>query len=862
MRTFSLKTQISGVIMLSAALLMIGIGALHIRGEQADIKTHEKRYLDDLVRRASGLAYVVTSHFVENDFAFMNRLVTHAGKRQYSIYVRIVDTQNRILAKNDGAALGSVLEIPQPFETVIVGEGVIRKYPRDGKEYFDVSYPIKAGDLVLGAVRMGFTAEWLNNEKTRLKKVALFDFAVMVFIIAAGVAVSSWLIRVFIAPVIQLKEAAEKVGKGDYRQSVKVKNSDEIGVLTDSFNRMVENLRISSEQLVEKKFVDSIIANMHDALVVLAPDGRIRMVNDTTLALSGYWSDELLDKSAGILFQQSPGDPDTFSDLKKKWSLADTETNLVTKDGRKIPVLLSCSVINDNNTVRWIVCVAKDITERKRSEENLKLFSKAIDEAMDGVHIVDLEGRIIYANRAAEEMYSYSRGELIGKHVDELNVDREFARTVVLPAVKEKGSWSGELMRRHKNGYEFPVWLSASMVRNDHGEPIAMLGLIRDMTDRKHAEELLNKALAMANEEKTRAEAIIAAIGDQMVILDPEFNIIYENDLAIKAIGSHIGRKCYSAYENSDAVCVNCPVALSFTDGLIHRGERIAETIVGTMHLDICASPLKDESGRVVAVIEMVRDITDRKQAEELLRKSHEGLEKQVEERTAELTLLNEQLRRFAHNLQEAREQERTIIAREIHDELGQALTALKMDLSILTRKLPKGEKKIDEKTESMAGLIETTIQNVKRISTDLRPGVLDHLGLTSALDWQAEEFQKRTGIFCDVVCEPEEIVVDRARSTTIFRLFQETLTNVARHANASKVSVLLKREDGELILQVKDDGDGITKDQLSDTHSLGIAGMRERVNYWGGSLAISGIRNKGTTVDARIPLGAAGETV
>jgi signal transduction histidine kinase len=381
------------------------------------------------------------------------------------------------------------------------------------------------------------------------------------------------------------------------------------------------------------------------------------------------------------------------------------------------------------------------------------------------------------------------------------------------------------------------------------------------MTDRKHAEEMLKKALKDAKEEKAKTDAVIAAIGDQMIILDPEFKIIYENDYAVKTIGSHRGELCFRAYERRDTVCKDCPVALSFQDGLIHRTVRIPETVVGTMHLDICASPLKDASGNVVAVIEMVRDITDQKKAEETLRKSHEELEKLVRVRTAELILSNEELRKFSRYLEEAREKERTIIAREIHDELGQSLTALKMDLSILVRRLPNAEKKIVEKTQSMAALIETTIQNVKRISTELRPGILDHLGLSAALDWQAEEFEKRTGIFCDVVFEPEEIIVDRGRTTAVFRIFQETLTNVARHAHASKVSVLLKREDGELVLQVKDDGDGITKDQVSDGRSLGLIGMRERVNYWGGSLVISGERNKGTTIAARIPLGTPGET-
>jgi len=861
MRTYPLKTQIISVIILLTAVLLIMIGILQIKEHIANSEKDRRAFLADITGSASTIAQVVVPHSIDNDFAFMNKVVTHLGRNPYIVYVSIVDTQNRIMARNDGMTLGSTLEIPPPLETMMIGEGTIRKYFNGRKEYFDVSYPIRAGDLVLGAVRIGLNNERIIEERRSLQRMLLIDLVAAVLIVTGGILFLSWLVNRFVNPVLRLKEAAEKVGQGDYRQSVKVKNRDEVGILADSFNRMVADLRRSSEQLVEKSYVDSIIASMQDGLMVLTPYGRIRMVNEAAIILTGYGSDELMDKPAGTLFEKSPDNSEALSDLQKEGFLANVEKNIITKDGRKIPVLLSCSAIKTKSTIQWFVCVVKDISERKHTEEKLKLFSQAIDEALDGVHIVDLDGRIIYANKAAGEMYSYSPGELVGKHVDELNVDREFARTVVLPAVKESGEWTGELMRRHKHGHEFPIWLSASMVKNDRGTPIAMLGVFRDMTERKHAEELIKKTLVMANEEKNRSEAVIAAIGDQMVILDPDFNIRYENDLAVKTIGSHIGQKCYKAYESGEAVCDNCPVALSFQDGLIHRGERIARTVVGPMHLDMCASPIKEASGRVIAVIEMVRDITDRKKAEDLLRKSHEELEQLVKIRTAELTLSNEELRKFSHYLQEAREKERTLIAREIHDELGQSLTALKIDLSILAKRLSTDEKKIIEKTESMAALIETTIQNVKRISTELRPGVLDHLGLAAALDWQGKEFEKRTGIFCDIVCEPEEIAVDRSRSTAVFRIFQETLTNVARHAHASKVSVLLKREDGELVLQVKDDGDGITKDQLSDARSLGLIGMRERVNYWGGSLVISGERNKGTMIAARIPIGTPGET-
>jgi PAS domain S-box-containing protein len=526
-------------------------------------------------------------------------------------------------------------------------------------------------------------------------------------------------------------------------------------------------------------------------------------------------------------------------------------------------------------------------------------YRQVVAAAKDAIVVFDAEIRqFVEANKAAEDMYGYTREELLAMRHADITVEKEESEhSFQTMAATGKPVTIPLRYHRKNDGTVFPVEISASTFTANGRRYFC--GVVRDISDRlkteeelrqfssrleqmvqertdelseanrtlhieiserRQAEEALKAAVVWANAEKAKSEAIISAIGDSLVIIDPEFRIIYQNRVDMEIIGNHIGEVCYEAFEGRTAVCEGCPAEPAFKDGQIHRKERAASTKAGMMNLDITVSPLRDASGKIIAVIEMVRDITDRMMAEEALRASHEELELLVEERTAELTKLNKQLRDLSTYLQDAREKERAMIAREIHDELGQSLTALKMDLSLLMKRLPRGPRNVIEKAESMAGLIETTIQSVKRISTDLRPGLLDHLGLTAAIDWQAGEFTKRTGIKCDVVFEPEEITVDRDRTTTIFRVFQETLTNVARHAKASKVSVLLKRQDGYLLLHVSDNGEGITKERISDIKSLGLIGMRERVHYWEGALEISGVRNQGTTVSARIPLGEAGE--
>jgi signal transduction histidine kinase len=213
-----------------------------------------------------------------------------------------------------------------------------------------------------------------------------------------------------------------------------------------------------------------------------------------------------------------------------------------------------------------------------------------------------------------------------------------------------------------------------------------------------------------------------------------------------------------------------------------------------------------------------------------------------------------EQLRDLASYLQAAREEERAEIAREIHDEFGQALSALNMDLFWLSKRLPADQPHLAEKASAMSDLIDSTIQTVRHVATELRPGLLDDLGLAAAMEWQAEEFAERTGIDCELYLSNAEIVLDRDLATVIFRIFQETLTNVVRHSEATEVRVELKDRPDELVLIVRDNGRGITESQVSHPRSLGLMGMRERAYSWGGEVAFQGVPGQGTTVTVRIP--------
>jgi signal transduction histidine kinase len=215
-----------------------------------------------------------------------------------------------------------------------------------------------------------------------------------------------------------------------------------------------------------------------------------------------------------------------------------------------------------------------------------------------------------------------------------------------------------------------------------------------------------------------------------------------------------------------------------------------------------------------------------------------------------------DKLRRLAAHLISIREEERAHIAREIHDELGQVLTGIKMEVGWLAKRLK--EPALLEKTESMSKLIDSTVQTVRKIATGLRPEMLDDMGLIAAVGWQAKDFQKRTGIRCRAKLPPES-KYDLEISTALFRIFQEILTNVARHSRATRVDIDLSANDEGIELEVSDNGVGIPSSDLHGRKSLGLLGMQERALLFGGTVVISGTPGEGTRVAVRIPIRKAG---
>jgi signal transduction histidine kinase len=365
------------------------------------------------------------------------------------------------------------------------------------------------------------------------------------------------------------------------------------------------------------------------------------------------------------------------------------------------------------------------------------------------------------------------------------------------------------------------------------------MAIVEDITKHKRAEEALrrNEAHLAAGQALSRTGSWALNVSSGELFWSKETFAIFGFDPARTTPG--INETFLPRIHPEDRPKAEAGLKSPETDkGSCCSDYRIVLPDGSIRHIHDVVYPVMNEAGTVVERYGVVMDVTERRRTEVELQESRD------------------QLRALAARLQMAREEERKRLARELHDELGQALTAIKIELSNMLFEWP-AEDKPSRRAESIARLVDTTIESVRRISTELRPGILDALGLAAAVEWAAEEFQTRTGTRCRVGLPKEAIETDQELATTIFRILQETLTNIARHADATQVDIRLAREDGRLSLEVHDNGIGISEEQLSAGGTLGILGMRERALLLGGEFVITGAPNLGTRVVVRIPLSA-----
>jgi len=366
-----------------------------------------------------------------------------------------------------------------------------------------------------------------------------------------------------------------------------------------------------------------------------------------------------------------------------------------------------------------------------------------------------------------------------------------------------------------------------------------------------------------------RHTLLLDSIGEGIFGIDLDGRCTFVNPAALSLLGhcteAVLGRNMHELVHHTHAdgrhypEC-DCPIFKAFRLGKPCRiDDEVLWRADGTpFHAEYASHPLLDQ-GRVIGAVVSFVDIGERKRAEAMLKRSNDELEARVAARTRQLSDALARLRDRANHAEAVREQERTRIAREVHDELGSLLVALKMDTDWLARRLPDAPP-LQAKCQGMGRLIDSAVVNVGRIITDLRPSILDHQGLWAALEWQAQEFIHTAELKADLQLHVAAGVPppEGGLAIAVFRIFQEILSNVARHAQARQVWIRIAVDDPPrpvLYLDVRDDGVGTTPESLSAPRSYGVMGMHERAAHFGGRVSIHSAPGQGTRVRLTLPL-------
>jgi len=614
--------------------------------------------------------------------------------------------------------------------------------------------------------------------------------------------------------------------------------------------RAEEALRISEERY------RLIVENQTEFIVKWRPDGTRTFVNDSYCRYFGLTESECLGTSFFPLIA-----PEFRTQVENKTKDLNpaapeyTEEHLsLVRDGMRWQQWTNRGIFDRDGILVELLSTGRDITERKTAEEALQAsesrgrrlnerFSLAVESAGIGVWDLDLISRELTWDYQMQNLYRIDSQGPSGAYESwvqrVLPDDLSRVENEVQQAINGVKAFDTNFRIVWPNGEQRHIKAYARVVRDEQGKPIRMTGVNYDITDRTRAERSLT-------ESEAQYRALVENTPDIIARFDSESRYLFVNSgisqISTLNLDDFVGKRPVEAgFTKEQAAFIEGAIRNVFDTKKPFETEFEFEGPKGIAIFEWRVYPEFDASGAIQSVLSINREITERKRAEEEVKQSRELL------------------RALSAHLQSIREEERTMIAREIHDELGQALTGLKMDLSALQKGLRKtGEldfARLTEKTSTMSELVDSTIQTVRKIATDLRPGILDDLGLVAAIEWQAQDFQKRTGINCSLKAGVDEVEMNADRSTALFRIFQETLTNVARHSAATEVEVMLSQYGDQIALEIKDNGKGISQAEISGRRSLGLLGMRERAQLLGGDLKISGTPNEGTTVTARIPL-------
>ena len=589
-----------------------------------------------------------------------------------------------------------------------------------------------------------------------------------------------------------------------------------------------------------------------DAIFITTPEGAFLDLNEAGERLLGLPRHEILRRNV-LDFYASP---DTRARFKREMSqrgfVREFEVRIRRPDGTLRDCLSTASVRrSQDGKILAYQSILRDVTERKEAERSLRAseerYQNFFDQAPDMYFIVGPDARVKTVNRFGAEYLGYRKEELQGNSVWVVVHPEDLPR--VQKQIKEIFTdkiLTSELEFRkvRKDGSVLWVHERTQLTLDAEGEAAELLIICRDVSARKQAQQALQESESKfrALFEEARDGIVLACIQSGRVV---DCNSAFE-----KMAGRRLAElrqvplwELHPEKERHRAIALFREIREKGQGACSQlRFERPDGKLVD---VDLVARKLAFEGEEYVQAI--VRDSTEHKRTVEELRASRE------------------RLRALTGHLHAIIERERVSLARDVHDELGGALTALKIDLAVLERKLGRlnhGETEpLKREIEGMRKVIDQTVANVRKFVRQLRPEVLDSFGLIAALDWQLQEFSKRTGLACEFATVPEIEAadpcaeVDETCPIAVFRIFQEALTNIARHAQATRVRVAIRQQEDTFVVEIRDNGVGIPKEKLNGGDTFGLLGMKERALLFGGQVQIKSRVGQGTTVKIQVPL-------
>ncbi len=468
---------------------------------------------------------------------------------------------------------------------------------------------------------------------------------------------------------------------------------------------------------------------------------------------------------------------------------------------------------------------------RRQAEQTVRQerdFSEALLNSLPGVfYLYNRAGRFLRWNKNFEHVTGYTAAEIMTLHpLDFFPVAGKQLIAARIEEVFEKGESYVEAVFLTKGGQLIPYCFTG--VRVEIEGQTCLVGVGVDLSARREAEEARRVSEA-------RYRTLFDYAPDGIMIADPKSYYLDANDSICRMLGytrdELIGLHASDIVAPAELTHIGEALHVIKAKSQYHREWQFRRKDGSAFPAEVIATMMPD--GNLLA---MIRDITERRRSED------------------ELRTAGQQLHALVGRMNTVREEEAKRIARELHDDLGQHLTALNMELADLELKLADCTARQRDQFARMRAGVDHTIEVVQKISGELRLGQLDVLGLTAAIEWQVQEFSKRSAISCRIARLDESTELNDAQSTALFRILQETLTNIARHAGATEVEVSLEAGPDQVILRVRDNGRGITAAEIGDQKAIGLLGMRERAQLVGGEVSITGAAGKGTTVLVRIP--------